>query len=133
MRVVNSMTRREGAVLAAAVMCVAPSSARAQPGPIVKDIRVVAHGYRASKLIGSRVFNDKNEQIGEIEDLVIDRDRVLYAVLHVGGFLGLAGHLVVVLYDRLVLDAAKKRIVFPGADRAALRALSKFQFESVWP
>src|ERR1700730_2784053 len=61
---------------------------------VVVDIHAVADGYRASKLIGSNVVNDQNEKIGTIEDIIIGRDRVLFAVLQVGGFLHLGGHMV---------------------------------------
>lgn len=43
-------------------------------------------GYRTGKLIGSNVVNDKDKRIGVIDDTVISRDRVLFAVLQVGGF-----------------------------------------------
>ncbi len=52
---------------------------------VVVDIHAVADGYRASKLIGNSVVNDQNEKIGTIEDIIIGRDRVLFAVLQVGG------------------------------------------------
>jgi PRC-barrel domain len=65
------------------------------------DVNVVAQGYRVSKLTGSSVTNEK---IGTIDDLVIARGRSLFAVLQVGGFLGLGGHLVAVPYDSLVID-----------------------------
>ena len=42
-------------------------------------------------VIGSKVFNQQNEDLGKIEDLVIDAEtgRVAYAVLSFGGFLGM--------------------------------------------
>src|SRR6202030_2763601 len=63
---------------------------------VVVDVHTVAEGYRTSKLIGSNVVNDQNEKIGTIEDIIIGRDRVLFAVLQVGGFLHLGGHMVAV-------------------------------------
>ena len=40
------------------------------PTSLVKvDVTVVAKGYRASKLIGSSVTNDKNENVGKIDDI----------------------------------------------------------------
>src|SRR4051812_30055404 len=48
---------------------------------VVVDVAAVAHGYRASKLTGSNVINDKNEKIGTIDDIIIGRDRVIFAVL----------------------------------------------------
>jgi hypothetical protein len=55
------------------------------------DVQRVAAGYRASKVIGSSVLNDANETIGEIDDLLVTRDgKEPYAVLSIGGFLGMA-------------------------------------------
>ena len=54
------------------------------------DVQKVAAGYRASKVIGSSVVNDANQKIGKIDDLLVTRDgKEPYAVLSVGGFLGM--------------------------------------------
>ena len=54
------------------------------------DVQKVSAGYRASKVIGSSVVNDANETIGKIDDLLVTRDgKEPYAVLSVGGFLGM--------------------------------------------
>jgi hypothetical protein len=60
------------------------------------DVAVVATGYRVSKLIGTGVTNDKNEKIGTLDDIVIGQNRDLFAVLQVGGFLGINAHLIAV-------------------------------------
>jgi len=41
---------------------------------IVKvDVAVVAKGLRVSKLLGSSVTNDKNDKVGTLDDVIIDR------------------------------------------------------------
>jgi sporulation protein YlmC with PRC-barrel domain len=95
---------------------------------VVVDVKVVARGYRASKLKGTTVTNDKNEKIGEIDDIIIGRDKVLFAILQVGGFLGLGGHLVAVPYQSLVIDDTGRKIQLPGASRDALKKLQKFEY-----
>jgi sporulation protein YlmC with PRC-barrel domain len=45
--------------------------------------------YRASKLIGCDVKNAKGENLGDIEEIVVDNKRVSYAVLSFGGVLGI--------------------------------------------
>jgi len=94
---------------------------------IVVDVAAVATGYRTSKLMGSNVVDDKDERIGTIDDIIIGRDRVLFAVLQVGGFLGLGGHLVAVPYQSLVLDDTGGKIVLPGATHEALKKLPEFK------
>jgi hypothetical protein len=66
------------------------------------NVQKLAAGYRASKVIGSSVTNDANETIGKIDDLLVSSDgKQPYAVLSIGGFLGVGTHLVVVPYETL--------------------------------
>jgi sporulation protein YlmC with PRC-barrel domain len=58
--------------------------------------------WRASKVIGVNVYNDNNEKIGEIEELIIDKSsKVENVVLGVGGFLGMGEHYVAVPMEKL--------------------------------
>ena len=61
------------------------------------------HGdWRASKVVGLNVYNEKNESIGSINDLLMDKSGNIKAVvLGVGGFLGMGEHLVAVPYDKV--------------------------------
>ena len=96
---------------------------------IVKvDVEVVAAGVRAGQVIGSYVYNDETEDIGTIDDLMIgEDDKVEFAILSVGGFLGLGAHLVAVRFDSLETDDAG-RIILPGATREELRRLPEFRY-----
>jgi hypothetical protein len=91
------------------------------------DVQKVAAGYRASKVIGSSVLNDANETIGRIDDLLVTRDgKEPYAVLSIGGFLGMGTHMVVVRYDSLKF--ADNKIVLPGGTKDGLKMLPAFQY-----
>jgi hypothetical protein len=91
------------------------------------DVQKVAAGYRASKVIGSSVVNDTNETIGKIDDLLVTRDgKEPYAVLSIGGFLGMGTHMVVVRYDSLKF--ADNKIVLPGGTKDGLKMLPAFQY-----
>lgn len=58
--------------------------------------------WRASKVIGVNVYNQANEKVGDISELIIDSaGRVEGAVLSVGGFLGMGEHLVAVPMNQL--------------------------------
>ena len=95
---------------------------------IVKvDVQKVAAGYRASKVIGSSVLNEANETIGKIDDLLVTRDgKEPYAVLSIGGFLGMGTHMVVVPYDSLKF--ADNKVVLPGGSKDGLKMLPVFQY-----
>ena len=58
--------------------------------------------WRTSKLIGLNVYNDSNESLGSINDLLTDKNGDIKAVvIGVGGFLGVGEHLVVVPIDKV--------------------------------
>ena len=58
--------------------------------------------WRASKLVGVNVYNEANEKIGDINDVILDKaGKVENVVLGVGGFLGMGEHYVAVAYDKL--------------------------------
>ena len=118
--------------LAALAFILAAGPALPQAGvQLVKvDLSVVAKGYRMSKLIGSNVINDKNEKIGTVDDVIADKDKkqLSFAVLQVGGFLGVGGHLVAVPYDSLVIDDTGQKITLPGASKDELKKLSQFNY-----
>jgi PRC-barrel domain len=91
------------------------------------DVQKLAAGYRASKIIGSAVVNDANETIGKIDDLLVSLDgKQPYAVLSIGGFLGMGTHLVVVPYDSLKF--ADNKVILPGGTKEGLRRLPEFKY-----
>lgn len=98
-----------------------------QTAALIKlDTTKLASGYRASKIIGGVVINEANETVGKVDELLIGPDgRTPYAVLSVGGFLGLGDRLVVVPYETLKMAANK--IMLPGATKEALKALPEFK------
>jgi hypothetical protein len=61
------------------------------------------HGdWRASKVIGLNVYNNSNEKLGSISELLFDKSgNVKAAVIGVGGFLGVGQHDVAVAFDKL--------------------------------
>ena len=67
-----------------------PLPSYSQTELVIVDVKAVARRYRASKLIGTNVMNDKNEKIGDIDEIVVGRDRAVFALLQVGASSGLA-------------------------------------------
>jgi hypothetical protein len=108
----------------------APAKAQGVPQAVEitkVDVQKVAAGYRASKVIGSSVVNDENQTIGKIDDLLVTRDgKEPYAVLSVGGFLGMGIRMVVIRYDSLKF--ADNKIVLPGGTKDGLKMLPAFQY-----
>jgi sporulation protein YlmC with PRC-barrel domain len=58
--------------------------------------------WRASKVVHVDVYNEANEKIGDINDVILDRSgKVANVILGVGGALGLGEHYVAVAFDKL--------------------------------
>jgi hypothetical protein len=93
---------------------------------LLLKVTEVARGYRAEALKLKPVVNDKNETVGRINDFIFGKDGNTYAVLAVGDFTGLSGHLIAIPFRVLKLDDPSGYIVLPGANRAALEKLPVF-------
>jgi sporulation protein YlmC with PRC-barrel domain len=117
------------AVLGLLFVVVSSKPALSQGVQLVKvDVSVVGKGFRASKLIGASVTNDKNERIGKIDDIIIDQNNVMFAVLQVGGFLGAGSRLVAVPYDSLKIVEDGGKVELPGASKDELKKLAEFRY-----
>jgi PRC-barrel domain len=58
--------------------------------------------WRASKVVGLNVYNEQNENVGSINDLLMDKSgNVKAAVISVGGFLGMGSRYVAIAFDKL--------------------------------
>jgi PRC-barrel domain len=118
------------AALASMVLLSGPAGAQGatQTVEVAKvDVQKLSAGYRASKVIGSSVRNDANEAIGKIDDLLVSTDgKAPYAVLSIGGFLGMDSHLIVVPHDSLNL--IDNKIVLPGGTKDSLKMLPEFKY-----
>jgi len=75
------------------------------PAPATQSATTNAsfHGdWRASKVVGLNVYNEKNENVGSINDLLMDKSGgIKAAVISVGGFLGMGARLVAVPFDKI--------------------------------
>ncbi|QDW40351.1 PRC-barrel domain containing protein [Bradyrhizobium sp. KBS0727] len=73
--------------------------------------------WRASKMAGLSVYNDKNESVGSINDLLTDKSGNIKAVvIGVGGFLGVGEHLVAVPFDKVKF--VSEPVAYTGAANA---------------
>jgi hypothetical protein len=105
-----------------------PVASAAPVDLVVVDVVQVANGYRASKLHGATVSNPQNQKIGDLDDLIVGKDRVLFAIVQVGGFLGIGSHFIAVPYSSLQINEDGSRIVLPGATREQVKGLPEFKY-----
>jgi len=92
------------------------------------ELRDVAAGWSAKKqILGKDVYNDTGEKVGEINDLIVTPAKaVSYAIVGVGGFLGMGEHEIAVPVGKLKQEQDK--IVLHGATKEALKAAPKFEY-----
>jgi len=97
-------------------------------GVTVEEQKVLALGWSAERqILDKAVYNSNNEKIGEVEDLIITPDKaVSYAIVGVGGFLGIDRHDVAIPIGQLKLQGDK--LLLAGATKEGLKALPKFEY-----
>jgi hypothetical protein len=86
------------------------------------------HQVRVSKVVGASVYNDQNQSIGSIDDVLMrdDNHKTDMVVLSVGGFLGMGSKLVSVPFDQLKIENDK--VVMPGATKASLEGMPDYHY-----
>jgi len=92
----------------------AATTDRANMAPAMASDSSYQGTWRASKLVGLNVYNDNNESLGSINDLLTDKNGNIKAVVvGVGGFLGVGEHLVAVPLDQIKF--VDKPVAYAGA------------------
>jgi len=118
------------AVMLGTAVVAGPAFAQGTPQTVAifkVDPASVATGFRASKVIGGTVLNETGASIGKVDDIIISADgKAPYAVLSVGGFLGVGSKLVLVRYQDL--NFANNKITLNGATKEQLTALPEFKY-----
>ena len=70
--------------------------------------------WRASKVVGLNVYNEQNENVGAINELLMDKSgNVKAAVISVGGFLGMGSRYVAIAFDKIKFS--DQPITYTGA------------------
>jgi len=112
------------ALLASVAFAQSPSTNSANTDSATKVMPATASdttsfkgNWRASKLVGLNVYNDSNESLGSINDLLTDKSGdIKGVVIGVGGFLGVGEHLVAVPLDKVKF--VEDPIAYTGASSA---------------
>ena len=97
-------------------------------GVSMEEIKIVASGWSAKKqILGKTVFNENNEKVGKIDDLIVaPTGELSFVIIGAGGFAGVGRHDVAIPVQQIQLQDGK--FVLPGATKAAVKALPKFEY-----
>lgn len=87
----------------------------------------------ADTLIGNDVYNHKDEDLGDIKEIMLDMSsgQVAYAVLSFGSFLGMGEKLFAVPWSALTLDTINKRFIL-NVEKDRLKSAPGFDKDE-WP
>ena len=103
------------------------SPAAGNPNLSVASVRM-ADGTRASKVIGAGIYSDANNQVGSVDDLMMDANhQVVFAIVSVGGVMGMGGKLVAIPVGQLQ-PGADGKLMLPGATKDSLNAMPTFVY-----
>lgn len=114
---------------------------RAQDSAVVREAtasKELPFCHKASDVIGSKIKNAKKEDLGKVEELVIDPDsgEIQYAVLSFGGFLGMGDKLFAIPFSTLrapeVSDDSRLAYFTLDVDKAKLEKAPGFPKDN-WP
>ena len=92
------------------------------------EMRDVTMGWSAKRqLLGQTIYNEKNEKVGSVDDLIVSPAKaVSYAIIGAGGFLGVAKHDVAIPVNQFTQQDGK--FVLAGATKDAIKAMPPFEY-----
>ena len=92
------------------------------------ELVTLAKGWSVkNQILGKVVYNEKDEKVGQVEDIIVTPDKAIsYAILSVGGFLGLGERDVAIPFTQL--KAGDGKFLLRGATKDALKALPAFSY-----
>jgi hypothetical protein len=116
------------------------STVSAQAAEPVAGTKVVAVGISVTqltdlvkgwsvkkKILGHDVYNDQNEKLGTIDDLILGSDKASsFAIVGAGGFLGIAQHDVAIPVKQFQEKDGK--FILPGATKEAVKGMPEFKY-----
>jgi sporulation protein YlmC with PRC-barrel domain len=81
------------ALLSSSALAQTPTTPPAKDTPAAAEVKAKGAHWRSSKLIGVNVYNDQNEKLGDVNEIILDpAGKVMGYVIGVGGFLGMGEH-----------------------------------------
>ncbi|HUH60390.1 MAG TPA: PRC-barrel domain-containing protein [Candidimonas sp.] len=111
---------------------VAPASGTtgttATPGDAGDATQAISGWSVKDKIIGTAVYNENDDKIGDISDVVLASDgKAVYYVIGAGGFLGVGTHDVAIPFEKV--NQTGERMVLQGYTKDQLKALPQVKVD----
>jgi sporulation protein YlmC with PRC-barrel domain len=92
------------------------------------ELTTLTTGWSAkNQILGKLVYNEKDEKVGQVDDIIVAPDKAIsFAILGVGGFLGLGERNVAIPFTQL--KAGDGKFMLRGATKDAVKALPAFDY-----
>jgi len=115
----NALAQREAPVAGVSIGVI---------GVTVDELVIVAKGWSAKKqIMGKKVYNDKREKVGVVDDLIIAPDKAIScAIIGTGGFIGVDKHDVAIPVGQFKMEEGK--LILPGATKDVVKAMPAFHY-----
>ena len=97
-------------------------------GVTVTQLTEIVKGWSAKKkILGQDVYNDKDEKVGSVDDIIIGPDKaVTFAIIGAGGFLGIDKHDVAIPVKQF--QEKEGKFILPGATKEAVKKMPPFMY-----
>ncbi len=104
-----------------------PQAPEVPLGVTLSELHDVTKGWSVKRtILNQPVYNEKDERVGSVDDIIVTRDKALSdAIINAGGFLGLTKHNVAIPVSQFKL--VDNKLVLPGATKEALKASPEFR------
>ena len=124
-----SLVLVSGALAMSSSFADAQAAGSSKLGVAAEEVKLVAVGWSVRKdIIGKTVYNESDERVGTIEDLIVAPDSaVSFAIVGAGGFAGMGRHDVAIPVQQIQLQDDGK-FVLPGATKDAIKSLPRFEY-----
>ena len=95
-------------------------------GVPIEETKILTKGWSIKNdIMDKDVFNDANEKVGVIEDIIVRPEKATsYAIVSTGGFLGIAKYDVAIPVNQF--QVKNKQVILPGATKEAVKAMPEF-------
>lgn len=115
-------TTNPGAPATPGTMAPAPAGAGMATPRAATPVTMISGLSVKDKIMGQNVYDEKNEKVGAIEDVVLTPDgKVSTFVVGAGGFLGMGEHNVAIPYEKV--SKAGDKLMLEGYTKDQLKAL----------
>jgi hypothetical protein len=111
-----------------ATLAVIELSARPATAQAFDLIILDTKGYRTSKLIGNPVFNEGDEKIGSIKEIIMTTEGSFIVAAEVGPFIAERSKIVLFPFISVQIDEKTSKIIARDASRDQLKKMAAFVF-----